>query len=145
MQPQYYYSVEIIIIISTTNLFYSGLILIHLVYLYLNCILNLALFIFKAMYSQLGIFPFVTSSESLRYSLRLVRQVLLSQIFPRHREVKWFAQGHTAGIWLSWDSNFTVIQANFFFQASFQRTSCLETWIHGWLPVTLNLPVLSFD
>ena len=88
MQPQYYYSVEIIIIISTTNLFYSGLILIHLVYLYLNCILNLALFIFKAMYSQLGIFPFVTSSESLRYSLRLVRQVLLSQIFPRLREVK---------------------------------------------------------
>ena len=135
MQPQYCYSDEIIIIISTTYLFYSGLMLIHLVYLYLNFILNLALFIFKAIYSQLGIFPFVTSSESLSYSMRLVRQVLLSQISPRLREVKWFAQGHTAGIWVSWHSNFTVIQANFlsffFFQANFQRTFCLETWIHG--------------
>ena len=137
MQPQYYYSVEIIIIISTTNLFYSGLILIHLLYLYLNCILNLALFIFKAMYSQLGIFPFVTSSESLRYSLRLVRQVLLSQIFPRHREVKWFAQGHTAGIWLSWDSNFTVIQANFFFfRLTFKGRSA---WKHEYM-VDCQLP-----
>ena len=84
MQPQYYYSDEVIIIISTTNLFYSGLILIHLVYLYLSFILNLYsnLFIFKAIYSQLGVFLFVTSSESLNYSLRLLRQILLSQSFP---------------------------------------------------------------
>lgn len=111
VQPQYYYSGEVIII-SIPYLFYSGLILIHLIYL--NFIINLALFIFKAVYSQQGIFTFIILFESLGHSLRLVRQVLIPQIFPRLREVRWLAQGHMAGTWQCRDSNFNdVIQANF--------------------------------